>query len=110
VSRYTFHIVWLLVFVGLASAIFGRPLWAYPIVILLSLIAAAAISAYPTDRSLRRTLACFGGFLGLAASRGFLMEGLAPIVLHESLPVLLWGVACGWAALFPYREVSAASR
>lgn len=106
VSRFTFHIVWLLIFAGFALTLHGGPYWSYPIALLLSLIGAAFVTAYPMDNSLRRTLGCFGALLTFFASTRFIAEGLTPLVLNESSSVLLVGAACLWSAIFPHRDAS----
>ena len=108
-SCFTFHVVWMLVSVAGISAIYGGPIWAYPPAVLLATIAAEFVTAYPTDNSLRRTLAAFGGFLVIVTSSRFAMFGVTPLVINESLSVLLFGVACIWASVFPYRNLGDAT-
>jgi hypothetical protein len=106
VSRFTFHIVWLIVSIGSVSAVYGGPLWAYPVALLLAMILSAFVTAYPTDNSLRRTQAAFGGLMALGASTRFMMVGFTSLAVHESLSILMFGVACVWASVFPHRDIS----
>lgn len=108
-SRFTFHIVWMFLSVAGVSMIYGGPLWGYPPALLLAMIAAAFVTAYPTDNSLRRTLLGFGAFLAIAASSRFVMIGFTPLTINESLSVLLFGVACIWASVFPHRKLGDAT-
>ena len=108
-SRFTFHIVWLLLTAAGISMIYGGPVWAYPVAVLLAMILSAFVTAYPTDNSLRRTLAAFGCLMAVGASTRFAAAGVTPLTLNESLSVLLFGVACVWASIFPHTDTRRAT-
>jgi hypothetical protein len=109
-SRFTFHVVWLLLTTAGLSTIFGGPIWAYPLAALLAMIVSAIVTAYPTDTSLRCALAAFGCFVAIGASTRFAAIGVTPLTLNESLSVLLFGVACIWASVFPLPKTRDATR
>ncbi|MBD3675221.1 MAG: hypothetical protein HUJ26_17015 [Planctomycetaceae bacterium] len=105
--RFSFHIVWLLLMIAGLSVIYGGPWWAYPLMLLLVTIFTAFVVAYPSDNSLRRTLAGFGGLLILGAATRFASDGITRLIVHESLSVFLTGLACLWSAVFPFPQPTA---
>jgi hypothetical protein len=96
-----------LLLLGLAAflvPVVGGPLWGYPVAFLLGLIATAFVGAYPSDRSLRKTLAAFGAFLVLGGVTHLTQHGIRLYALRESAFTLLFGSACLWSAAFPAVE------
>ncbi len=109
-SRFTFHFVWLFISTGIVSTVYGGPIWAYPLALVLALMIAPFVVAYPTDNSLRWTLGAFGGLLVAGAATQFVEFGLTWISVNQSASVLLFGIACLWAATFPLMDESAGKR
>jgi len=104
-SRYTFHVVWLLItFAGILS-LYRGPLWGYPIAIFLAFVFSICVAGYPTDRSLRRTLGGFGALLVAGGAVGISQAGVNPVSVHSSVPLVLFGFAFMWSAVVPWTEI-----
>lgn len=99
--RFTFLIVCVITIVAGIILVLRGPYWGYPIVVLLAFLLSIAIAGYPSDRSLRMTLAAFGSFLLLGSVVSWVSEGLGQMPIHDRLPVSLLGIACLWSAAFP---------
>ena len=103
-SRYTLHVVWLLLTVAGISAVHRGPYFGYPIALFLAFIASICIASYPSDNSLRRWLAAFGCLFTTGGLTDLLPHGFTSLTIHGSLPLLLIGLACLWSALIPWTE------
>ena len=105
-NRFTFHIVWLLLTLAGVLGVLGGPLWGFPPALLLAMILAAFIVAYPTDASLRFILAGMGLLFIAGGLANVMPQGLTPTSLQAFCPVLLLGISCLWAAAFPMSAVN----
>lgn len=101
VSRFTFHILLLFVMPAFLVPVVGGPWWGYPVALALAFLATCFVAAYPTDTSLRWTLAGFGVFLLLAPLATLWADGAGWFVVREVAFTLLLGLACIWSAAFP---------
>lgn len=104
---YTFHIIWLLLTLAAFCAVLGGPIWGYPIAMFLAFVFSIIVAGYPSDNSLRRMLGVAGVLFVAGGLTGLVLNGLTPITRQGSLPLLLFGSACIWSAIFPSLERSA---
>ena len=102
--RYTFHLIWLILTIAAFCSVFRGPIWGYPIAMFLAFVFAIIVAGYPSDSSLRRTLALIGLVLAAGGLTGLASSGLTPVTIHGSVPLLLLGSACAYSALFPWVE------
>jgi hypothetical protein len=103
-SRFTFHILLPIVTLAFVIPVVGGPWWGYPVALATALLVTCFVAAYPTDTSLRWTLAGFGVFLLLAPLTLLWMDGADWYVVREVAFTLLLGLACIWSATFPVLE------
>lgn len=99
--RFTFPAVWLLTTAALVVAVYGGPVWAYPVAVIAALVGTGLLVAYPSDNSLRRTLAGLGLLFLIGPSIELCHSGFTPLTLHDTVPFMLFGVACLVAAIAP---------
>jgi len=85
--------------------VIGGPLWGYPVAFLLGTIASAFVEAYPTDTSLRWTIAGFGAFLIFLGAFHLTQQGIYLYSLQESAFTLFFGAGCVWSAVFAVSRI-----
>ena len=103
-SRFTFHILLLIVMPAFVIPVVGGPWGGYPVALATAFLATCFVAAYPTDTSLRWMLGGFGVFLLLPPLTHLWMDGACWYVIREAAFTLLLGLACIWSAAFPVLE------
>lgn len=103
-SKFTFHILLLILTLAFLLPIVGGPWWGYPVALALAFLATCFVAAYPTDTSLRWTLAGLGVFLLLPPLTHLWVNGAYWYVIREVAFMVLFGLACIWSAVFPVSE------
>jgi hypothetical protein len=96
----------ILIVTALVVPVIGGPLWGYPVALLLGVIATGFVEAYPSDTSLRWTLAGFGAFLIFLGVFHLTQQGIYVYSLRESAFTLFFGAGCVWSAAFPVSRMS----